>query len=257
MKAYEITKVLEQLAPKRYACDWDNVGMHVGREDREVKKALVAVDADERAIARAVETGAQMIISHHPLLFHGIRQVNDRDFLGQRVLALTEHGINCYCMHTNFDTAGGMAAEAAKRLSLQGAVVLDPCAEPYGIGQIGDLAQEMTLKEVCMFVKERFGLSCVSYYGEPQKRIRRIAVVPGSGKDEIPAALEKGAQVLITGDITYHYGTDAKASGLAVIDAGHYGLEQIFTDIVSEYLKERLPGLLTEKMEGSNPQQYI
>lgn len=257
MKAKDIALLLEELSPVKYACNWDNVGMHVGRFDKEVKKILVALDIDDNAVAKAVETGADMIVSHHPLLFKGIKQINDNDFIGKRVITMIENGINGYCMHTNFDSVGGMATEASDKLSLKNSVVLEEILDGEGIGRVGDLEKEITVKELCELVKKEFSLDRVVLYGNENEKVSRVAICPGAGKDDIDLARQKGATAIVTGDITYHYGIDSVAKGINVIDAGHYGIEHIFIDKIANYLIDQAEGVEIIKMEINNPQKYI
>lgn len=250
MKCSEVMELLEQLAPAAYACEWDNPGLLAGRRDREIRKILVAVDATDSVVDLAVRERADLLITHHPLIFRGIKQINDGDFLGRRLLTLLRNDICCFAMHTNFDIAPGCMADlAAERLGLSGTCPLevtgeDPEGNPVGIGKIGFLEQPLTAEETARFVKERFGLPFVTAYGLAQVREKtgRIAVSPGSGGSMIRAAEKAGVTVLITGDIGHHEGIDAAASGLAVIDAGHYGLEHIFVEFLREYLEQRLDG---------------
>lgn len=259
MKVRELVDILEKLCPKEFACTWDNVGMHIGHYDREINKILVAVDADDAAIEYAVTNGVDMIITHHPLLFSGIKQINDDSFIGKRVLKLIENNINCYCMHTNFDTVGGMATVSAERLGLNNCVVLSEVKDGEGIGRVGNLPQNLTVRELCELVKKQFNLDCVVLYGEGNNTVSRVAICPGSGRSEIETAIKLGAQVLITGDITYHYGVDSVAQGLTIIDAGHYGIEHIFIEIITDYLYKKLGGsdIKIIPMKIDNPQKYI
>ncbi len=257
MLSGDIERLLEQLSPLRYACDWDNVGMHIGHRNSQVNTILVAVDINEAAIEKAIECGADMIVSHHPLLFHGINQINDGSFMGKRVLALIEHGICCYCMHTNFDCVGGMSKAAADRLGLLDAQVLEEVLDAEGIGRVGRLPKPMTVREAAQLVKERFDLEHVTCYGDMNEMIERTAIVPGSGKDELQAAISAGATLLISGDITYHYGIDGVAEGLNIIDAGHYGIEHIFIDIIGEYLEKNTRDIRIVRMPIDNPEKYI
>ena len=112
MNAENIAELLMKLSPVKYACDWDNVGMHVGHKDNEINTILVTLDIDDAAIDRAIEINADMIVSHHPLIFHGIKQINDDNITGRRIMRLIENRINAYCMHTNYDCVGGMAHAA-------------------------------------------------------------------------------------------------------------------------------------------------
>ena len=257
MKARDIVDVLDGLCPVQYACDWDNPGMHIGHWDKEVKKVLIVVDCDDKAVAYAKANKVDMIIAHHPLLFGGIKQINDSTFMGKRVLSLIESGINCYCMHTNFDIKGGMAEEAAERIGLLNYVPLEEYNETLGIGKVGELSDETTLANLCQLVKKAFNLDGVVLYGECNDVVKRVAISPGSGKDMIRLAIEKRAEVLITGDITYHYGIDAVAEGLRIIDTGHYGIEHIFIELVQKYLCEKCSEVDVIPMSIDNPQKYL
>lgn len=257
MKAYEIAELMEKLSPVRYACDWDNVGMHVGRNDNEIKKILVTLDVSDEAVEKAIKIKADMIISHHPLIFKGIKKVNESDIVGRRILTMAENCINCYCMHTNFDGVGGMAELAADRIGLQDCIVLEEVCEGEGIGRVGFLSYDMTVKELCNMVKEKFSLDRVALYGNEDEIVKNVAICPGSGKDEIELALLKGAKAIITGDVSYHYGIDSVAKGINVIDAGHYGIEHIFIDKIYSYLMENTEGIEIVKMDFNNPQKYI
>ena len=257
MKAHEICDLLEKLSPKQYACDWDNVGLHVGRKEKDVKKVLVSLDIDDSAVDYALETGTDMIVSHHPLIFKGIRQINEENIVGRRILTLAENKINAYCMHTNYDTIGGMAEAAAKRLGLSDCEIFEEVLNGEGLGRIGNLSEKMSVGELCEIVKKAFSLEKVVLFGDENAMCSRVVVFPGSGKDEIAEAIKAGADVIITGDVTYHYGIDSVAEGINVIDAGHYGIEHIFIDEISEYLLQNTDGVEVIKMQLNNPQKYI
>ena len=109
MKCRDIIKKLEVLSPKEYAMEWDNVGLLVGKEESEVKRILLALDPTLEVIQKAVEVKADLLITHHPLLFSPIKRITTKDAIGQKLFLLMEHGISCYAMHTNFDVLGGMA----------------------------------------------------------------------------------------------------------------------------------------------------
>ena len=255
MLCRKIIEIIESAYPGSYALEWDNVGLLAGRDDKEVKYIYVALDATDEVVENAVHSGADMLITHHPLIFSGMKRVNNQDFIGARVLKLIQNDISYYAMHTNYDVKG-MAALSGEKLSLENAEVLEVTSDgdiPEGIGRVADISQTMTLRECCELVKERFGLDTVKVFGNLQKDVRRIAISPGSGKSMIPAALEKKADVLITGDSDHHTGIDAVAQGLAVIDAGHYGIEHIFIEDVAGYLGSRIAGVTVEKEKIRSP----
>lgn len=251
MMAGDVAKVLDDFSPKKYACEWDNVGMHTGSYSNQVSRILVTLDIDENAIETALDKNVHMIVSHHPLLFHGIKQINEDSFMGRRILTLIKNNINAFCMHTNFDCTH-MGFEAAKRMKLNDVQVLEELADKVGIGVVGTLNKEYLLKDFGTLVKDTFGLETLTCYGQKDAAVNKIAIVPGSGKDYIEMSKEKGAQLILTGDITYHYGIDGAASGINIIDAGHYGLEKIFLDVVAEHLKEKIPGIEIFKNTKTN-----
>lgn len=248
MKCREIIDILEKLAPGRFACQWDNPGLLAGRTEKEVKKILLAVDVDDVAVKRAVESRADMIVSHHPLIFKPIKSVTDGDFIGRRLVTMIQADISYFAMHTNFDAAPGCMADCvAERLGITGGAPLEEMGEedgiPFGIGKIGQLKEPVTGRKLAKEIKERFGLPFVTIYGEQmweEEPVTIAAVCPGSGGSTIQAAVDKGAQVLVTGDISHHEGIDANARGLMIIDAGHYGLEHVFMEYMEEYLKNTL-----------------
>lgn len=256
MKAVEIAELLEKYSPSEYACEWDNVGMNVGRDDNEVRRLLVCLDIDDAAVEYALERGADMIVSHHPLIFHGLNKINDGDFVAKRVLTLAENRINAFCMHTNFDCTH-MASRAAARLGIKDGRVLEEVCGGKGIGVVGMTNGSISAAELAGLVKERFGLEHIIMYGDKDAVIERAAIVPGSGKDEIAPAIAAGAQAIVTGDITYHYGIDGATQNIVIIDAGHYGLEHIFTDIVSEYLAGNTENIEIIKMPPDDPRKIF
>ena len=238
MRCEDIIKILERQSPVEFACDWDNVGLLVGRRDKNIRKIMIVVDVTEQICQTAISQGVDMIVSHHPLIFGKIDRINDETVLGRKLLSLIEAGIVLYAMHTNFDIKGGMAKEAARLMSLKNTEVLDEQHYGEGIGQIGIMDKPLTLVALAEKVKEVFSLKNVVVYGNPENMIEKVAISPGSGKSEIICAAGKGAQCLITGDIGHHEGIDAVELGLSVIDASHYGLEKIFMRFMYNYLKD-------------------
>ena len=238
----ELMDLLERFAPKEYACSWDNVGLLIGRADQEIQRVVVALDATNAVVDRAVAEGADLIITHHPMIFSSMKRVNDDGFLGNKILKLVENRISVFAMHTNFDVIG-MAALAGKYLDFpEDAQPLEVTAEENGriegIGRITEFAKAVTLGEYTEFVKKALSLEHVLLFGDEDQMIRTVAVSPGSGRSMTELAVQKGADVIITGDIGHHEGLDALDMGLSVIEAGHYGTEYIFIDHVSDFLKK-------------------
>ena len=246
MLCKEIIQVIEAAYPREAALDFDNVGLLAGRTEKEVKRVYIVLDATDAVIDRAVEAGADMLITHHPLIFSPLKKVTDEDFVSRRVVKLIQNDISYYAMHTNYDVLG-MAELAEKILGIRNTEVLDITMEkdgkPEGIGRIGELEKPMTLEECCVYVKHKLNLGSLKVFGDMQAEVSRLAISPGSGKTAIAAAIAKGADVLVTGDIGHHDGLDAVEQGLSVIDAGHYGTEYIFIDDMRRFLEDKLPVL--------------
>ena len=243
MKVSEIIQQLEQIAPKDCAESWDNVGLLVGSKEQEVSKTMIALDASDEVIEQAVQEQVELLITHHPLIFSGMKRVTDEDFIGRRVVKLIQNNISYYAMHTNCD-ACVMNDLAAEKIGLKGEQLLEPVKEVedgkwVGIGQVGHLQEEMTVQQLASRVKENFSAQNVKVTGPLENKISRVAISTGAGKSMVSSALQKGAQVLITGDIDHHSAIDALSQGLQIIDVGHYGTERFMVYAIEEYLKGR------------------
>lgn len=256
MKCGIIIESLEQLSSPMFAESWDNVGLLAGRRDKEVRKICLALDATDEVVEEAVRGGADMLVTHHPLIFSAMKKINTDDFIGRRIVQLLQADISYYAMHTNFDVMG-MADAAADEIRLKERQVLSITYEDEiskeGIGRYGKLPQVMTLEECASYVKQVFGLESVKIYGDANSAVECAAISPGSGKSMIKDAVAAGAEVLITGDIEHHEGLDAVAQGLLIIDAGHYGIEKIFVPYMLEYIKREFPQLEVFAAKEKNP----
>lgn len=260
MRCTDIMRRLEVLAPLSFAEQWDNVGLLAGRSAKEVKSVYLAVDATDEVIEDAVDAGADMLITHHPLIFSPLKSITAEHFIGRRVLKLLQADICYYAMHTNFDVMG-MADAAADELRLLDRQVLEVTCEDEiakeGIGRYGRLPEVMSLSACAAYVKEVFRLPAVRVYGEMNERIEIAAVSPGSAKSVIPSAVQAGVDVLISGDINHHMGIDLVAQGVSVIDAGHYGLEKLFVPYMQEYCRKKMPELVVLAAEEKSPYTVV
>ncbi len=260
MKCKDIIEKIEEKYPVSFAEDWDNSGFLAGDASWDVKKVFLALDATDEVIDAAIRCGSDMIITHHPLIFLGMKRVTADDFIGRRIIKMMQHNICYYAMHTNFDVLG-MAELSADYLQLSNREVLEVTYEENmrkeGIGRCGKLSVPMTLKECGKFVKEQLHLPFVQIYGDEDRIIENLAVCTGSGKSLMKQVLKKGVQAYVTGDMDYHSCIDAVAQGISVIDAGHYGTEYIFMDYMEKELKEMFPDLKVEKMQVFHPCKII
>lgn len=266
MKCDEIIKKLESLSPASFAEEWDNVGLLAGRRDKEVSTVYIALDATDEVIKEAVRLGADLLLTHHPLIFKKMGRITTEDFIGRRLVELLRNDISYYAMHTNFDVMG-MAEAAADYLELQDRQVLNVTYEKVldkkvldaetpsreGFGRVGRLGKSMTVAEFAAFVKLRFDVPNVRVYGSLEDIVELAAVMPGSGGSFICDVINAGAKVMVTGDIGHHEGIDAVAQGLTIIDAGHYGIEKLFIAYMEKFIKRELPGLTVCAAEIKEP----
>jgi len=260
MKCKTIIRRLEEKYPLTFAEKWDNVGLLVGDEEKEVSRIFLALDVTSDVLKKASDWGADMIITHHPLIFSEIKQIIAQNYLGTRIIQLIKQDIAYYAMHTNYDVCK-MADLSAQILQLSDTSILevtfDDGTHREGIGRVGKLPKVMTVRECAGYVKERLELSHVTVYGDLNRKVELAAISAGSGKSMVNAGVKKGAEVLITGDIDYHTGIDAIEKGITIIDAGHYGTEYIFIEDLRHTLKEMVPELKIQQMEVVHPEHLI
>ena len=258
MKCKEIIEKLERKYSPAFAEGWDNVGLLAGSKEKEVKKVFLALDVTDETLEAALSWGADLMITHHPLLFSPVKKINTGDFIGRRLIKMIQADLCYYAMHTNFDVKG-MAALNQECLGLQNTEVLEITSqEPTeGIGRVGELKESITLGAFAEKVKSDFQIPDVRAYGDCEKKVQRVAVSSGSGKSMIKTALAKGADVLVTGDIDYHGGIDAVAQGLMIIDAGHYGTEYCFISYMKKELENMFPDIRVESADIRHPYQVI
>ena len=239
MKCKEIIESLEQKYAPDFAESWDNVGLLVGDKEKEVHKIFLALDVTDESLEMAIKEQADMIITHHPLIFSAMKKVTTDNFIGRRIIKMIQHDISYYAMHTNFDILG-MADLSADFLNLKDREILEvtysDANRTEGLGRVGNLAQKMSLEECADFVKTQLKLPSVTVYGDLEKEV-----------------LKHQADVYVTGDADYHFAIDAVAQDVCIIDAGHYGTEYIFMDYMEKELQALEGELEIKKMQVIHP----
>ncbi|NLK21435.1 MAG: Nif3-like dinuclear metal center hexameric protein [Epulopiscium sp.] len=246
IKCNIIIKELNKLAPDGLAEEWDNVGLIIGDMEAEIHTILIALDAIPEVIDEAIKVKADLIITHHPLIFKPIKSIRKDMALGRSIYKLIQNNIGIYSAHTNLDSAfGGTNDTLAKILELENLSVLSEnhlhsSNEEYiqGMGRIGTLKRTSTLKEYGELVKNKLGLSNIKLVGNESSIISKVAITTGSGMSYLKDAVNKKADLFITGDIKYHEAQQALEMGITLIDAGHYGTENIIVPVIKQYLKK-------------------
>ena len=232
----EITETLDKYFPFETALSYDNVGLLVGRKDREVNKVLVSLDVTSEVIEEAKALGADLILSHHPVIFREIKRVTDDSYTGSLVLSLAENGIAAITIHTNYDRAeNGNNDHLAIRL---GASRYDLIED--GFATEFDLPEEVPFPLFVESVKRALGESVVRTIGNGL--VGKVIAACGAGIDEslILRAKESGA-VIVTADVKHNYATMAADLGVRLVEPTHYGSERGFMLDVGAFMKKHFP----------------
>ena len=241
----DVLNFIEGIAPPYMKMDWDNCGLLCGRKDKEVKKILVALDPFRNVIQEAIDMGADLIVTHHPLIFrNALMAVNEDTETGRCVLELMEHGIAAINAHTNLDLApGGVNDVLAQTLGLQDIQIINPI-ENYGLLRCGTVA-EQPLASFLVSVKENLHCEGLRYV-DTGKPVRKVAVGGGSCADEMQEALDAGCDTFVTADVKYNQFRTAFELGLNLIDAGHFHTENPTMPILAEKLAAQFPEVTVE-----------
>lgn len=258
MKAIDIIKKIENICPENLAYSWDNVGLLCGDKEKEVKTVLVTLDANVNVVREAIAAGADMIVSHHPILLSGIKRIDYSTPTGKMLKLLIENNIPLFAAHTNMDTAnGGISDALAELFGLNDVNILEQYTDnpEAGLGRYGKLKSAVKLSKLAEITKEKLKTPCVRVCGNLDTVISTLAVASGSCSEIIPLAKSLGCDAIITGDMKYHNSIDNVENGICIIDAGHYPTETIVMDIFEDILKDT--GLKIIKSKNTDIFQFI
>ena len=240
----DVLSFLNERAPLHFQMDFDTSGFLVGDRTAPVERVLVALDITEEVITEAERFGAQLIVSHHPLIFHKLSGVIADDPTGAKVMRLVRSGISAICMHTNLDIAEGGVNDALMQiLGARTETVLEPTGtdtdgQPLGCGRIGSMPQTMPLQAFLKLVAERLNVNGLRYVSGGRD-VSRIAVCGGSGGSMLELAYEAGCDTLVTADVKYDRFLTARELGVNLIDADHFCSENVVIPELAVALKQR------------------
>ncbi len=237
----DFLRLIERIAPMRLAEPWDNPGLQIGDSGQQIKKILTSLDPTLDALKNTFKSDAQVLFTHHPLIFKSISHIEVNTYPGRILAQAAQENISVVTAHTNLDVAeGGINDILANLFGLQNVEVLQPHNEGSGIGlgRVGDLPEPMDLFSFSKVVKKRLGADYIRLAGQKSDPVRRIAVVGGSGGRLVSFAAEKSADALITGDVGHHASLEAKSFGIALIDGGHFHTEKTAFNIFCSNLED-------------------
>lgn len=249
MLVREIAEAIEQYAPLRLQEEWDNAGIQVGDPEADITGVLLCTDATEAVVAEAIDRGFNLVIAHHPLIFHGLKKIMGRTPVERTVAMAIKHDITIYSAHTNMDSAWhGVSFRMADKIGMTNVQILDDNqVAPYGeeshttagCGVIGDIAP-MPAIEVLKRVKAAFEVGAVRYCGDVEREVTRVALCGGAGGFLLDKAVEMGAQLYVTADMRYHDFLD-NHQRIVIADIGHYESEHYTKEIFLEIIQKKNP----------------
>ena len=247
----DIMLMLEEISPTYLAEDWDNVGLQIGAMGWPVNKIWVTLDPLFPIIKKACQENVDLLITHHPLFFKPLMNLDIGTVMGGIVAACIRNNLSVYSAHTNFDSVrGGLNDILADRIGLSNCRVLDDAKIMkkesdgcHGIGRIGVLPQSVKLNQLAISLKKRMHLKAIRMVGDPDLVVTKVAICTGSGAGLLDKFISSEAQLYISGDIKYHDAISVLEHGKGIIDLGHFASEQIMLDVVAKRLRKRVQSL--------------
>ena len=261
MKIKQVLSALERFAPLPLQESWDNAGLQLGLTEVEVSGALLCLDVNEQIVDEAVAKGCNLIVSHHPLLFRGLKQISGADYVQRCVIKAIKHDIVIVSMHTNMDNAlDGVNWKIAERLGLTDCKFFAQKTVDgieAGSGVVGNLPLQMDARAFIELVKKQFGVQCAQCNALLQRPISKVAICGGAGDFLLSDAIGEGADAFINGEMHYHkyFGFEQQ---IQICVIGHYQSEQYTAEIFRDIIQKDCPGVKTFIAEtNTNPIVYI
>lgn len=235
MTVKQLYKFLDSRIPTSLSCSWDNDGLMLCPEpDREVRRVLLALDATAEVADAAIEGGFDVIVTHHPMIMKGLKAINDENYISEKAIKLIRAGVSVFSFHTRLDALdGGVNDVLALEIGLEN---IEKFGEE-GIGRIGDLFEPESPSEFAYRVKEWLDAPYVDL-ADCGKECKRVAVLGGSGSDDIAAAIAAGADTFVSGELKYHFMTDAPEMGINLISAGHFFTEDPVLPVLERMINQ-------------------
>lgn len=257
----EIISLIEDYAPLKLQASFDNSGLLCGNPERELTSILLCIDVTEEVIKEAIDKGHNLIISHHPLIFSGLKHITPATYVERCVIDAIRHDITIYAAHTNMDVvSNGVSGRMADKLDLYHRQILQPEGDPMdgnGFGIIGELQQPVESMAFLQQIKEIFRCDRLRYTTPHTPFMQRVAVCGGAGASFFKQALAGQADIYISGDFKYHdfFLTENR---IMIADIGHYESEQFTKEIFYEILTKKISKFAVQFSEiNTNPIKYL
>ena len=252
MLVKDILNCITEIAPLQWQESYDNAGLQVGDLDAEAHKALICLDITEAVVDEAIAKKCDVIVSHHPLIFHGLKHLTPQTYIERAVMKAVKHDIAMMCMHTNLDNCYlGVSRMLAERLGLKELHLLQPSAaepEVCGAGMVGELANPMEEEAFLKLVADQIGTPCLRHSALTGRKIKKVALCGGSGSPFMPDALKSKADAYLTADIKYH-DFFVPEGNILLVDGGHFETEQFTKELIYELIRKKFPTFAAEIAE--------
>ena len=259
MTVNDILSCITEIAPLRWQEHYDNAGIQVGDLNAEVHKALICLDITEEIVDEAIAKRCDLIVSHHPLIFRGLKHLSPETYIERAVMKAVKHDIAIVSMHTNLDNSHlGVSRVLADRLGLKELHLLQPSPlepELCGAGMIGEFDDAMGERDFLGLVADTLASPCLRHSALTGRRIKKVALCGGSGTPFLPDALRQHADAYLTADIKYHdfFAPD----GILLVDGGHFETEQFTKELIKDLIQKKFPTFAAEIAEtNTNPIRY-
>ena len=260
MTVKEIMNCITEIAPLQWQEDYDNAGLQVGDVNAEVHKALIALDVTEALVDEAIDKKCDLVISHHPLIFRGLKHLSPATEIERAVVKAVKHDIAIVSMHTNLDNSYlGVSRVLAEKLGLTHLSILQPSTdypEQCGAGMMGEFEEPMEEKEFLALVAERIGSPCLRHSALTGRKVKKVGLCGGSGSPFIQDAVKNQVEAYLTADIKYHdfFAPD----GVLLVDGGHFETEQFTKQLIKDLIQKKFPNFAAEIAEtNTNAVHYF
>ena len=258
MKLKDIIAPLEEFAPLALQEAYDNSGLLTGHPEMEVTGALLCVDATPEVLDEAIAKNINLVIAHHPVIFHPLRSITGRSNVEQVVIEAIKHDIAIYACHTNLDRARhGMSHALAKKLGLSDITILDPEGEGVGFGAVGELAEPTPPLDFLRQAARTLNIGCIRHTSPTKDKVRRVALITGAGGEGLEKAIEAGADVFLTADLRLDRFLAAEGR-ILLADIGHWESEFCAIDLIHDIISKKIVTFALHKsMYSRNPVNYL
>ncbi|MEO6190293.1 MAG: Nif3-like dinuclear metal center hexameric protein [Saprospiraceae bacterium] len=257
----DLCQYLEEIAPLHLQESYDNAGLITGHPDWEVKAVLISLDATESVIDEAISLGANMVISHHPIVFRGLKSFTGNHYVERAIIKALKNDIALYAIHTNLDNVliNGVNQKIADKIVLQNCTILSPKMSnipDIGAGIIGELAHPLPISDFLAHIKKNLQCHSIKYTSHLKRPVHKVAICGGTGAFLIPEAIRSGADVFITSDLKYHEFFEANEQ-IILMDIGHFESEQFTIELLFELISKKYRNFAAHCTKtNTNPVQY-